>query len=728
MMNRALGIQLLRIGRRAGRRTQTSGIRFVALLAATAFLGLGLTSAVAVAAVYGGRSTHDQARSPIDASPSNEASAKELWTQRWDTVGKRQFAVVFIYPRSADAPLPPGVSHWPGPGQAVLSPALLKSGAADGISTRYGHVVGAIGFAGLDDPEELLAYVRPPSDLLPQPMQPVVGYGINDQPAFGDSSIVKAESMFAPLLGGLILLPAAILLFIAARTGSRDRDRRLAVAEILGARRVDRALITIGEAGPAVALGAVVALIPLATALARNLRLPVVDYVLSDAYLRADLWPLLAAWLLSIAIVLITVTALDTQKSRAATRPLGSRRVPARWAALCPAMLLLAVRGPDLFAAGTTPHLLINYLGIAGTLATLPAVVGLLVAAVGSRLTRVGRALGSPGTVMAGGWSTAHPGMIARVSVGVITAIGLLIQAQVWFGFLDGQAQAAEALQTTLGNSVMVVQPTSNPSPGQWGSFTRLTPDTTALLTISLNPSAGQVAIEGSCAGLTLLHLPCSTTAAPIAAGDQDPRLQALLTWYGDGATRQTEQVGTSAVSTSAAEETVVLAVSTSGSDLSGPDLERVAYETLPGGASVGPIASSWVVGAQVNASQGRWIQLLGLVGVIVLTAACGISGLGEFLRWGSEVAPVSVLAGNRRVFLASAAWTVLLPMALSGILGVAIGSWLALPMTEQGLSHLSGTTLTDCALAVSVLAAALWAWAAWSSGRQAASWLPGAD
>ena len=84
--------------------------------------------------------------------------------------------------------------------------------------------------------------------------------------------------------------------------------------------------------------------------------------------------------------------------------------------------------------------------------------------------------------------------------------------------------------------------------------------------------------------------------------------------------------------------------------------------------------------------------------------------------------------AGNRRVFLASAAWTVLLPMALSGILGVAIGSWLALPMTEQGLSHLSGTTLTDCALAVSVLAAALWAWAAWSSGRQAASWLPGAD
>src|SRR5918993_1246854 len=63
---------------------------------------------------------------------------------------------------SGDAPVPPGLDAVPGPGEAVLSPALAALVAempADELGARFGRVVGQIGRDGLRAPDELLAVV-----------------------------------------------------------------------------------------------------------------------------------------------------------------------------------------------------------------------------------------------------------------------------------------------------------------------------------------------------------------------------------------------------------------------------------------------------------------------------------------------------------------------------------------------------------------------------------------
>ena len=59
-------------------------------------------------------------------------------------------------------PTPPGVDRVPGPGEAVVSPALaalLKTVPADQLGDRIGTVVGTIGDAGLRSPDELVAVI-----------------------------------------------------------------------------------------------------------------------------------------------------------------------------------------------------------------------------------------------------------------------------------------------------------------------------------------------------------------------------------------------------------------------------------------------------------------------------------------------------------------------------------------------------------------------------------------
>ena len=59
-------------------------------------------------------------------------------------------------------PTPPGVDRVPGPGEAVVSPALaalMKTVPADQLGDRIGTVVGTIGDVGLRSPDELVAVV-----------------------------------------------------------------------------------------------------------------------------------------------------------------------------------------------------------------------------------------------------------------------------------------------------------------------------------------------------------------------------------------------------------------------------------------------------------------------------------------------------------------------------------------------------------------------------------------
>lgn len=148
-----LSLQLLRIGRDAGRRSEAAGTRAAALALSAFAVALCLGLMAMVHASYAGKELRRDARTPVGLTEQSPASRATLWLVGSDALkGKRLFSVVFIAPRTSNAPLPPGVDRWPGPGEAVLSPGLLKAGAAEGIAGRYGKLSGTIGQEGLDDP------------------------------------------------------------------------------------------------------------------------------------------------------------------------------------------------------------------------------------------------------------------------------------------------------------------------------------------------------------------------------------------------------------------------------------------------------------------------------------------------------------------------------------------------------------------------------------------------
>ncbi|MFE4367115.1 hypothetical protein ACFRMN_02470 [Streptomyces sp. NPDC056835] len=203
--------------------------------------------------------------------------------------GRGPYQVVFLTRLSADAPLPPGLRSWPRPGEAVLSPALRDHSAAKDIATRYGHTVGTIAAEGLQSPDELFAYVVPLIPATGDNVRPITGYGPSKGPAFytvGQLEYAQPEWTFLVMIGLLLLLPAVVLLTVAARTGSYARDRRTALVAVLGATPRDRAVIVLGEALRTVAAGALLALSAVAVASIVDVRLPWTGHVVVASDLR----------------------------------------------------------------------------------------------------------------------------------------------------------------------------------------------------------------------------------------------------------------------------------------------------------------------------------------------------------------------------------------------------------------------------------------------------------
>lgn len=741
-----LARQLLAIGRIAGRRAEAGSVRFVALLLATLTLALSLGSLVAVHAVYAGKEERRTARTPVAPDgASHRAANATAWLVGSDSLdGERRFSVVYLAPFKGDSPLPPGLDRWPEPGQAVLSPALRKAGAGEDIDHRYGQLAGTIGEQGLDEPSEWLVYVRPRDGLSADRRTDIVtGFG----PTAGRVSVAlepgsgrlddKPEWMFQAAVAGMLVLPAGALLVVAARIGAHARDRRTALVAALGGRRLDRALITMGEAGAPAALGAVIGAAAVAAAILHDVRIPYTDYILSSFHLRHYGWGAVFAPLAAFLIVQATVVIADLTPGRSGsgTRPRAASRSTwmTRLAVLCPLAIILAVRGPDLFASDTALRTLTSWAGIGITVLTLPAAIATVVAKAGNLLTRRGRALGLPGTLVAGRRTSAHPGGTARLVAGVSIALIVLMQAIAWQGLFG--AQTAEARQTLdrIGRSVVTMVIRGGASASAVAEFLAGAPGTEAVLLTP--PGDGQntsLTLYGDCAALTALHLPCPAHEARVEMLPADPKLRELVRWTPHmdpkllirrvDARKLTEHAA------SARGGATLAVLRPDGKPLSVPTLKRLSYEVFPRGAVIGAPGESHLTAGVPNRDQGRWSALFGMVGIAVLAATAGLSAMAEFLRQGRALAPLSVLTGGLRVFRASAAWSVLAPLAFAGTAGTAVAAALAAPVTANGESYITGGMILSTAGVVLVVSVFLWGWASHVAIRQAQTWRPSGD
>ncbi|MBN9620132.1 MAG: ABC transporter permease, partial [Actinobacteria bacterium] len=171
---------MIRLGLRL---TLGGGREALVRLLATAFavtlgVGLLLTTLAGINAVHAQNDRYAwlesgsvQARTPpggpaggTSVTPSVATSTQPLlWRVAPDYFHGQLIGRVDVAATGPDSPLPPGISHLPGPGQYYASPALarlLHATPTDQLGSRYGtDNLGTIGDTALPSPDSLLVIV-----------------------------------------------------------------------------------------------------------------------------------------------------------------------------------------------------------------------------------------------------------------------------------------------------------------------------------------------------------------------------------------------------------------------------------------------------------------------------------------------------------------------------------------------------------------------------------------
>ncbi|KOG43099.1 hypothetical protein ADK37_03665 [Streptomyces resistomycificus] len=730
--------QLLRIGRDAGRRSEAAGTRAAALALSAFAVALCLGLLAMVHATYAGKELRRDARTPVGQTEQSRASRATLWLVGSDALkGQRSFSVVFIAPRTSNAPLPPGVDRWPGPGEAVLSPGLLKAGAAEGIADRYGKLSGTVGQEGLDDPGEWLAYVRPAQGMKAEaPIEAVVGFGPKAgtpaeglQPGTGGDND-KPEWMFQSLVIGLLLVPSLVLLFTALRAGAHGRDRRGALVEALGGLGRDRALIAVGEAMRPVTLGALASVPFFAAAAFVDVRVPFVGYVTSSTDVRQHGWPVLLTPVAAVVTALALAVISDQLSSRVkGTRPAtASRSRRQRYLAfLCAPAVLLASRGPELAGDSTQYRSWISWVGLALVVLTLPAAVAVVVARLGGSLARAGRQRGWAGALIAGRRLSHYPAATARLVTGVTVALIVFTQALAWQAMFGTYHAEMEEILSAADRNVAEIGPRGTASATEAAAYLESIPEGHAPVVLAPARTAGEgpVTISGGCVALESLRLPCASKPARVDVA-LDRRLQQLLRWNTEGGTYlKVVRADHAELAEQTVQSTNTLAVVRVDGGLPAVTaLKEASYRAYPRGAQVRYPGEEWLVDGIPDRDQGRWIRLFGVLGMGILVLAIGLRGKAEFLRQGRALAPLTVLTGGYRVFRSSAAWAIVAPLTLAALAGCVVAAWTARPVARPGMAYfVPGSLMATAVAVVLAVAVVMGLWAARIAGRQARDW-----
>ncbi|MFF0573882.1 hypothetical protein [Streptosporangium saharense] len=632
-----------------------------ALMVASCVLATVASLMVIAVATYEGRAARDRARGPIVTEPQD---AIAWWSSRFDSVGHFQHSVVLVEPLDASAPPPPGLTRWPAPGEAMLSPELLSRGSAEGIRTRYGRFGGLIGREGLVAPSERLAYVRPPAPPNTDSWLPISGFGRPFPLVETLNQRDLPEVLLA--LGALTLLPALALMATASRTGNRKRG-------------------ALKEAPP-LAIGSAAGSLPLILTASTNLPIPATGYILNSTDIHTA-WPLACATLLtSFATGLTLVALLQTKRDRAAQNDRGISRdheaendqkargeqdpekernvgrnreagevsaarprpIP-RWrlvaCALAVATIALSQYVPS------TGGLITFAVGTIGMWLLLPSVTTALVI-----LARRGAASGHPALLT--------DGRLARLSTALIILLGTVTLLQIWEGHLGDPARAALATERRIGDTLLVVRTAGHPN---LEAFSRALPASSALAVLLTSGNGEHATLVGPCGTLRTLELPCTTTPAP--ANPEDSRLQELQVWY--GFRTLTSQVGRGR--TEQPRNLLVVVSDTRGQY---PQVARAAYATLPVLETTIP-GSGWIDAATPRTRLGTWLTLFGLAGVLILLLTTWVS---------------------------TPRWHLTIPLLITTALVIATTTWHALffiAVTKDGTLpwHLPAATTAACTL-----------------------------
>ncbi|MFB7503365.1 ABC transporter permease [Streptomyces broussonetiae] len=219
-------------------------------------VGLGVALLLLTTAIpnaLGVRHSRDDARLDYTYGPKRPKAANTLLisdsdtTYHGDDVRGR-----LVEPEGPKAPLAPGLSKYPAPGEMVVSPALKKlldSGDGRLLRERLPYrIVGTIGESGLIGSQEL-AYYAGAKSLAPR----IDGYRTARITEFGrptasSNTMDPVLILLVLVVFAVLLTPVAVFIATAVRFGGERRDRRLAALRLVGSDTRMTRRIAAGEA------------------------------------------------------------------------------------------------------------------------------------------------------------------------------------------------------------------------------------------------------------------------------------------------------------------------------------------------------------------------------------------------------------------------------------------------------------------------------------------------
>lgn len=244
MVTLRLGWRLLGSRQSSDRLSIVLSITAVAVSMTILLLTLGVNTGLL------GRAERAAWRSP---EPAPESTATAVEAVSTDFIADRPMVIVDLARLAADPPVPPGMSHFPEPGEVWVSPALraaMTDQPADQLRDRIveggGAIAGGLGPAALVHPEELVAVVGrqagdPAMTAVRRPDPRRDGDVATATPITGFSHTLVDFSPAALYVGlgrvaaVLVVVPLLVLGGAAARLSVTRRDQRLAILRLLGA-------------------------------------------------------------------------------------------------------------------------------------------------------------------------------------------------------------------------------------------------------------------------------------------------------------------------------------------------------------------------------------------------------------------------------------------------------------------------------------------------------------
>lgn len=466
---------------------------------------LGILLSVAAVRVVDARVERTEARGLVFAA--RPADAQGWATVRRIPFGDRMLLRVDVEAASADLPVPPGLTRWPGPGQVSASPAAraLLTEDVSFADLAPGVVVASVADEGLRSPDELVIYRGVPRADQPRGGQPITS------PAHGGmrdvDTVDVSQGQMAALAGLLAVLagfPAVAFLTVAARLSAAMRARRLGALHLLGAAPSMIRRVNAVETTALAVLGWAVAV----------LVYPAANRLLAGSGLLGSRWfaadtaiTVTGAGVLLLATLLLAGAVgaradLGTNLTRVSVRHPGDRRAVSRWRLVPLGVGLASLTGQVMVGStrpdGAVPIRLDQLMLAAVSVTGLGLVLAMpaLVQVSGTMLATYGR---NPAARLGGARASFDPAAAARL----VTALALVVMAA---GVTIGQTRDARAVSTPIA-SVVPITVSASEIPSGHGAMLVDAVHGPVLAVVRSNPADRQVTtvLVARCADLSTL-------------------------------------------------------------------------------------------------------------------------------------------------------------------------------------------------------------------------------